>query len=133
MKGDSSYTGQFDTATIIVIITSALSLYNSLELVLLIFTTFNSYRGLYFWSLLIATTGLIPYAVGLILSYFLVANTAVTAFGLAINNYGWWATITGQSVVLYSRLGVVLGKGNKRILKNVKWMIIIDAILFHIT
>ena len=131
--GKNYYTGTFDATTIIVTITSALSLYNALELVLLIFTTFTSYRGLYFWSLLVATTGLIPYAVGLILSFFCRSNAAVTAVGLAINNYGWWATITGQSVVLYSRLGVVLGKGNERILKYVKWMIIIDAILLHIT
>ncbi|OQU94772.1 hypothetical protein CLAIMM_01074 isoform 3 [Cladophialophora immunda] len=124
------YTGKFDTTTIIVTITSALSLYNALELILLIFTTFAVYRGLYFWSLLVATTGLVPYVVGLILLYFQV--TASVA-GLVINNYGWWTAITGQSVVLYSRLGIVLGKGNDRILKYVKWMIIIDAICFHTT
>ncbi|OAP61782.1 hypothetical protein AYL99_03985 [Fonsecaea erecta] len=127
---DSYYTGTFDTTTIIVTITSALSLYNALELILLIFTTFAVYRGLYFWSLLVATTGLIPYVVGLILLYFqLTASVA----GLVINNYGWWTAITGQSVVLYSRLGIVLGKGNDRILKYVKWMIIVDAICFHTT
>ncbi|EXJ75853.1 uncharacterized protein A1O5_00360 [Cladophialophora psammophila CBS 110553] len=127
---DSYYTGKFDTTTIIVTITSALSLYNALELILLIFTTFAVYRGLYFWSLLVATTGLVPYIVGLILLYFRVTASVV---GLVINNYGWWTAITGQSVVLYSRLGIVLGKGNDRILKYVKWMIIIDAICFHTT
>ncbi|KIX98529.1 uncharacterized protein Z520_05830 [Fonsecaea multimorphosa CBS 102226] len=127
---NSYYIGQFDATTIIVTITSALTLYNALELILLIFTTFAVYRGLYFWSLFVATTGLIPYVVGLILLYFqLTASVA----GLVINNYGWWTAITGQSVVLYSRLGIVLGKGNDRILKYVKWMIIIDAICFHTT
>ena len=35
--------------------------------------------------------------------------------------------VTGQSLVLYSRLGVVLGPDRERILKAVKWMIIVDA------
>ncbi|ETI29194.1 hypothetical protein G647_01647 [Cladophialophora carrionii CBS 160.54] len=128
--GQDFYTGTFDSTTTIVTITSALSLYNAVELLLLIFTTFTAYHGLYFWSLLVATTGLIPYAVGLILQYFRLTKTVA---GLVINNYGWWTTITGQSVVLYSRLGVVLGKGNERILRSVKWMIIVDAIVYHVT
>jgi len=37
--------------------------------------------------------------------------------------------ITGQSFVLYSRLGLILQ--NDRILKGVKWMIITDALIFH--
>jgi hypothetical protein len=128
--GQNFYTGSFDSTTTIVTITSALSLYNAIELLLLIFTTFTAYHGLYFWSLLVATTGLIPYAVGVVLLYFRLTHSAA---GLVINNYGWWTTITGQSVVLYSRLGVVLGRGNERILRYVKWMIIVDAILYHVT
>lgn len=128
--GRDFYTGTFDSTTIIVVTTTALSFYNSIELILLIFTTFTSYRGLYFWSLLISTSGLIPYCIGLVLHYFRVGNSLI---GLIINNYGWCAFVTGQSVVLYSRLGIVLGRGNDRILKLVKWMIIIDAILFHVS
>ena len=40
--------------------------------------------------------------------------------------------ITGQSFVLYSRLGVVLGPSHERILKAVKWMIFINGIVFHV-
>ncbi|KEF53814.1 uncharacterized protein A1O9_10215 [Exophiala aquamarina CBS 119918] len=128
--GRDFYTGTFDYTTILVVVTTALSFYNSIELTILIFTTFTSYRGLYFWSLLISTSGLIPYCIGLVLHYFRLGNNLA---GLIINNYGWCAFVTGQSVVLYSRLGIVLGRGNDRILKSVKWMIIIDAILFHVT
>lgn len=130
IMGADFFTGTFDSTTIIVTITTALSFYNSIELILLIFTTFTSYRGLYFWSLLIATSGLIPYCIGLVLHYFRLGNNLA---GLIINNYGWCAFVTGQSVVLYSRLGIVLGRGNDRLLKFVKWMIIIDAILFHVS
>jgi hypothetical protein len=41
--------------------------------------------------------------------------------------------VTGQSLVLYSRLHVVLGQENQKILKGVKWMIIINAIVFHVS
>ena len=41
--------------------------------------------------------------------------------------------VTGQSVVLYSRLGVVLGPFHDNILRAVRWMIIVDAIVFHIS
>lgn len=41
--------------------------------------------------------------------------------------------ITGQSLVLYSRLHVVLGAEHQKLLNAVKWMIIINAILFHVS
>jgi hypothetical protein len=94
--GASYYTGTLDSSTTLVILTSALVLYNALELLLLVFTTFTTFSGLYFWSLFIATTGLIPYAVGWLLRFFRVAQLT----GLILNNIGWWTVVTGQSVVL---------------------------------
>src|SRR4051794_39282523 len=88
--------------SVIVTICSAPSLYNAVELILLIFTTFNAYLGLYFWSLLVASCGVIPYTIGLLFEYFQL--TSLTG-GLVIDNIGWRTMITGQSVVLYSRLG----------------------------
>ena len=41
--------------------------------------------------------------------------------------------VTGQSVVLWSRLHLILvGPYGARVLKWAKWMIITDAIIFHI-
>jgi magnesium-transporting ATPase (P-type) len=48
-----------------------------------------------------------------------------------MNNIGWLVLVTGQSVVLYSRLGVILH--NPRVLRLVLWMIIVDGIVFYIT
>jgi magnesium-transporting ATPase (P-type) len=48
-----------------------------------------------------------------------------------MNNIGWLFLVTGQSVVLYSRLGVILH--NQRVLRLVLWMIIIDGVAFYIT
>ena len=39
--------------------------------------------------------------------------------------------ITGQSLVLYSRLGLIVS--NRKILQAVKWMIILDAFVWHIS
>lgn len=41
--------------------------------------------------------------------------------------------VTGQSVVLYSRLGIVLGPSHQRILKLVKWMIIVNGVVLHVS
>lgn len=48
----------------------AISLFNSLELIVLICWTFHQWRGLYFWALLVSAVGLIPYGVGSIIHYF---------------------------------------------------------------
>jgi len=105
---DNRFAGIYDSDTLVVIICSALALYNALELILLIFTTFHHYRGLYFWSLVLASGGIIPYVLGFLIEYF-----------------------TGQSVVLYSRLWLVFGASHYKLLQAVKWMITVDAFVFH--
>ncbi len=85
--------GYFDATALIVIVTSTTALYNSLELLLLLFAVFEKYAGLYFWSLLIASAGVIPYAVSFILVYFKVAYGWV---GISIDTVGWVTVVTGQ-------------------------------------
>lgn len=120
--------GTFDTQSVVVIVCSTLGLYNALELLLLIGTTFKSWKGVYFWSLLTASFGVIPYTLGWLIVYFRLTHNYV---GFIIDSYGWVTMVTGQSVVLYSRLHFVLR--NENILRAVKWMIILDAIAFHVT
>jgi hypothetical protein len=104
-----------------------LSLYNAIELLALIYITFKHYSGLYFWSLLIASAGVIPYSVGYVLVYF---DVSYNFIGYIIDTLGWCAMVTGQSVVLYSRLHLV--SRDRRILRAVVWMIMIDAVIFHV-
>ena len=118
--------GTYDATSVTLTITQALALYNCLELLLLIFVTFHRWRGLYFWSLTIATMGTISYGIGLLIEYF---ELAVLWVGKIFDTAGWMVMVTGQSVVLYSRLGLILA--NPRILRAVKWMIIINACMFH--
>lgn len=48
---------------------------------------------------------------------------------MLLSTIGWTATVTGQSLVLYSRLGLLVH--NTALLKGVKWMIIVDAVVLH--
>jgi hypothetical protein len=125
---DNHFTGVYNSNTIAVIVCSALALYNAVELELLVFTTFKAYRGLYFWSLVLASLGIIPYVLGYFIEYF---QLSWIALGITIDTVGWTLMVTGQSVVLYSRLWIVFHGVNHKLLNAVKWMIIINAIVFH--
>lgn len=41
--------------------------------------------------------------------------------------------VTGQTMVLHFRLHVVLGPFHDRILRCVKWLILFDAVVFHVS
>ncbi|CAG7920941.1 unnamed protein product [Penicillium olsonii] len=105
-----------------------LSFYNIAELVILVPGTFRRWRGLYFWSLLISgCLGVVPYSLGFLLKFFTRADSVLSVTVLSI---GWWTMVTGQSVVLYSRLHLVLR--DERILRRVFRLIIANVFLLHI-
>ncbi|PYH47085.1 uncharacterized protein BP01DRAFT_226900 [Aspergillus saccharolyticus JOP 1030-1] len=103
------------------------ALYSAIELILLIFLTFRQYSGLYFWSLLVTTgLGIIPQALGLLLKYF---NLAPIFLSVTLTTFGWAIMVTGQSVVLYSRLHLVVR--NPLVLRGVLAMIVVDAFILQ--
>ena len=106
----------------------AVSWYNALELNILILVTFKRYGGLYFWSLLIASWGVIFYGIGFLFKFFqVIENDFVNVVFITI---GWWCMVTGQSIVLYSRLHLIVL--NDKMLKFILKMIIIDAVVLHV-
>jgi len=125
-EASSDFHHEWTSEAIIVLTCITLSFYNCIELLLTILTTFREWHGLYFVSLIVASLGIIPYCLGFLLEYF-----AILVFWASItfSTIGWVMLITGQSFVLYSRLGLIVQ--NDRVLKGVKWMIIIDALVFH--
>lgn len=107
----------------------AVSWYNALELLVLIFIVFKRFRGLYFWSLLVATLlGVVPYSIGFLIKFFVIVQSPYCS--LVLLTIGWWCMITGQSLVLYSRLHLI--SPNDRVLRWVLVMIIVDAVVLHI-
>ncbi|KAF4211581.1 hypothetical protein CNMCM5878_002379 [Aspergillus fumigatiaffinis] len=106
-----------------------LAWYNAIELIVLCFTTFKRWRGTYFWSLLVASTGIIPYGLGLFLKFFNIVRHNYLGTHTLVT-IGWCCMVTGQSMVLWSRLHLILL--NQRVLRGILYLIIFDAIIFHI-
>ncbi|KAL0941437.1 uncharacterized protein CTRU02_204200 [Colletotrichum truncatum] len=80
-------------------------IYNALEIFVLIFSTFRQRRGRYFWSMIVANSGIFVHAIVSITRYLRRSGNVVPG-GFAL--MAWCAMVTGQSVVLWSRLHLVL-------------------------
>jgi hypothetical protein len=125
------YTGKIENVSLGIAMTIAgffaIAVFNVLEINVLIFSTFKRRTGLYFWSLLIASWGIPLHATGFLLKFFqLCGNDYVNATLVII---GWYSMVTGQSMVLYSRLHLITEK------RRIRWvlvMIIVDFFLFHV-
>jgi hypothetical protein len=107
---------------------TAIALFNVIELNVVIWMTFKRRKGLYFYSLLVASWGIAVYALSSIMKLYRVWQNDYVS--MAFITIGWYAMVTGQSVVQYSRLHLVVHNRNK--IKWVLWMIIINFFLFHI-
>ncbi|KAJ5101275.1 hypothetical protein NUU61_003497 [Penicillium alfredii] len=122
------YHGNSLTIRVLMIVFSSIALYNAIELFILLFLTFTHYRGLYFWALLLSVVlGVIPHAIAYLLEFF---SLAPLWLSLTLSTIGFYVMVPGQSVVLYSRLHLVVQ--NPRILRFVLWLIIVDAVLLLI-
>lgn len=105
----------------------SIALYNVIELTFLIFATFTRREGLYFWSLVIATWGIALHGVGFTFKFFQVIS--INVLSCALIGVGWVGMVTGQSVVLYSRLHLVVW--DKRKIRWVLFMIIFNVVFVH--
>jgi len=109
---------------------TAVAWYNALELNVQVFLTFKRHRGLYFWSLIISSWGCVLHALGFLLKFFQLSGKHDPYLAVTIITIGWYAMVTGQAVVLYSRLHLVVRE--QKMLRGVLAMIIVDAFCFHI-
>ncbi|OCT54455.1 integral membrane protein [Cladophialophora carrionii] len=130
---EGGYEGDSLTLKVLIAFFLGLALYNVVELQVLIFGTFAKFKGLYFWSLVISGWGIIPYSVGFLFKYFSILTGGARWFSVFLLSIGWYPMVTGQAIVLWSRLHLIVGgeKGEK-ILRYTKWMIIVNAIVLHI-
>ena len=99
----------------------------TVELDLVILYTFRRRKGLYFWSLLISSWGCSLHALGFILKFLVGTSWLVD---LPFIELGWTMMVTGQALVLYSRLHLVVRK--PRTLNFVLSLITFNAIALHI-
>ncbi|OJD14977.1 hypothetical protein AJ78_04732 [Emergomyces pasteurianus Ep9510] len=107
-----------------------IAIYNALELFVLIFVAFSSFKSLYFWSLLLTTSlGILPYSMSTFISWVEPWDQSEVPTMVVIS-ISWWVMSTGQALVLYSRLHLVLR--NHKILRIVLFMICANALFLHL-
>ncbi|KAL4957664.1 hypothetical protein BDW69DRAFT_200484 [Aspergillus filifer] len=105
---------------------AAITVYNSIELIVLTLATFKRYQGLYFWSLLITSCSLIVNTLGFVLFFFVPISNYICVTVIVI---GWCCMVTGHSLVLWSRLHLV--SQNRKLLRGVLYLIIVDGVILH--
>lgn len=103
------------TRTAVIAAFFSAALYCSVELGVLLATTCRRFHRLYFWSLFAASCGVALYATGFLLrdlglvDQFGGRGDAGVIFYVVLIAVGWSAMVTGQSLVLYSRLPLLWG------------------------
>ncbi|KAE8377998.1 hypothetical protein BDV26DRAFT_292600 [Aspergillus bertholletiae] len=117
---------QGQSVQIVTLVFTSLSLYNGMELVAIIWSSFEHYRSVYFWALFLSNTlGVIPYSIGAVLDVYGIGPQWLM---LTIQLMGFYFMVPGQSVVLYSRLHLVLQNG--KLLRAFRFLITMGTLLF---
>jgi hypothetical protein len=106
---------------------TALAVWSSIPLTIRLFFTFQLWKGLYFWSILTATWGLNFRAIAYLLKF--MVPTCPKAFCEFLVKFGWVCMVSGFSLVLYSRLNLLVQSRN--FLRLVLAMIIVDGVCLH--
>ncbi|CAG9952471.1 unnamed protein product [Clonostachys rosea f. rosea IK726] len=112
----------------VILVFACIAIYNVIELTFVIWGSFKRHSGMYFWTFIVSTYGIFFYSIGFILKSFMPEK--VTYVYVTFIGAGWVAMVTGQSLVLWSRLHLIV-RSNFR-LKMVLGMIIVDAIILHV-
>jgi hypothetical protein len=106
----------------------ALTIYNAAKVIVLIFATFKRYSACYFWSLIVATSGLIISTFGS--AWYFDGNNPDKFGPVSLGVFGWAAFVPGQAVVLWSRLRLVVH--SITLLRGLLVMIIVNAVILYI-
>lgn len=105
----------------------AIGAYNALEVGIKTFDCFKHYRGLYFWSMQVASWGILLHAIPAEIRFVSQAPNLPMTIPFIL---GWWAMVTGQAVVLYSRLHLVVSDASH--VRWVLWMIVISFFVLSV-
>ncbi|PGH08838.1 hypothetical protein AJ79_05842 [Helicocarpus griseus UAMH5409] len=97
--------------------------FNNAELLMKVFLFFRQYTGVYFYSLIFSALGTACYQSFL---YVLILNKMNVHGALSGLQIGWTFMVTGQSLVLWSRLHLILVK--TKILKMILAMIVFSTV-----
>ena len=106
---------------------SGVAWYICISIFIRIFITFRNYESLYFWSIILTAIGVFFQPISYLLKDFQVANL----MGLEVlSTLSWYLMVTGQAVVLNSRLHLIVM--NPRDINWVWYMIVINFFILHV-
>jgi hypothetical protein len=105
-----------------------ISWYICVELNIRLFMTFARRRGLYFWSCLLCSWGVLTQPLATILTDFAVWKNKYVA--MVIIYFSWLIMVVPQSFVLYSRLYLVMSNTSR--LRWVFYSIIVVSVIFAV-
>ncbi|KAF7555609.1 hypothetical protein G7Z17_g2039 [Cylindrodendrum hubeiense] len=103
----------------------AISVYNVFEINVQIFLRFRKRTGLYFWSLIFASWGIVIHSVGFVLQFFQLCRNDYA--NIVIITLGGVPMVIGFAVVLYSRLHLIIEDRRK-----IRWVLIMILLSFLI-
>lgn len=105
-----------------------MAIWSTVPLTIRLLTTLKRRRGVYFYSILVTSWGLSIRQVGDVLQFLVPSCPWILSNGLAQG--GWVAMVSGFSMVLYSRLNIILE--SLRMRRVVLAMIVTNGVVFHI-
>ncbi|WYZ37744.1 hypothetical protein EsH8_II_001250 [Colletotrichum jinshuiense] len=129
MAGETGTISVSQVQAMVMIAFAATAYYNTIEIFFSIFTTFKRRRGRYFWSMVVSNTGININVIAFILRYFGYYHEAVFASSIIIP-IAWYSMVTGQAIVLWSRLHLVVHSQRK--IRLILAMIIFNAVTMHV-
>jgi hypothetical protein len=101
--------------------------YSALETGFFTFFFFKKYCGLLFWSMQAASWGIIVHALPAMTRFISQSSNLPTSIPFIL---GWYAMVTGQAVVLYSRVHLLAPAERKP--RWMLWMIVVNAFILHV-
>lgn len=90
---------------LVVAVFLALAVFNAAEVIIKILRTFRSYRGVYFGALMASSVGIVLHALGYFFRNFNITKSL--PLEIVLVGPGGMLMITGQSIMLYSRLHLI--------------------------
>ncbi|KZL82804.1 integral membrane protein [Colletotrichum incanum] len=129
MAGETGTISVSQVQAMVMIAFAATAYYNTIETFFSIFTTFKRRQGKYFWSMVVANTGINVNVIAFILRYFGYYHEAIFTSSIIIP-LAWYSMVTGQAIVLWSRLHLVVHSQRK--IRLILSMIILNAVTMHI-
>jgi hypothetical protein len=129
MSTESANSASFTPQDIAIFSFCAMAMLKGTENIIDALTTFKSWRGLYFYAMIVCNVGLIVHDITIIPILFDSSNDLSFKAAIFGINFAWVMMVTGFATILYSRLSVVCR--DQRIIRFALIMIIVDAICIH--